>query len=430
MSLFVGSDLLSQTVQLALKVTNTQNKVKVIQLDESKKSNEFATVSPKGESPALSFNGKNLIGVDPILNELIDKDNSIFGTNATEKKEVEKQLKFAKELAPLSNSPKDSKFLGKLHKINSDMQFSVFCVGNHLTLADLAYFPLLHKIVSGFSESERFAFPNLTRYFDFLQHYEGIHSSFPSLPTVSINRNFPDELVQKKHVATPTSESSEHVEQSTSKQEAVVVSEEKKPQQQEKKENPKSEKSGTAAKNEGTQKKGQQPAAKSEERVDISRIDIRVGKILTCKKHEKAESLYVEEIDLGEGKPRQVVSGLVKFIPLDQMQGIDVCVVCNLKPANLVGVKSEAMVLAASNSDHTQVELLIPPPGSKIGEKLKFDGYPGEPDEQLNPKKKVWEQVQPDLHSGSDLVAYYKDVPFKTSAGLVKVKSITNGNIK
>jgi aminoacyl tRNA synthase complex-interacting multifunctional protein 1 len=45
-----------------------------------------------------------------------------------------------------------------------------------------------------------------------------------------------------------------------------------------------------------------------------------VGKIVSVKKHPDADSLYVEEIDVGEEKPRTVVSGLVKYIPLEGMQ--------------------------------------------------------------------------------------------------------------
>lgn len=33
--------------------------------------------------------------------------------------------------------------------------------------------------------------------------------------------------------------------------------------------------------------------------------------------------------------------------------------------------------------------------GAKIGERVFFEGYPGEADEQLNPKHKIWEAVQP-----------------------------------
>jgi rubredoxin len=88
------------------------------------------------------------------------------------------------------------------------------------------------------------------------------------------------------------------------------------------------------------------------------------------------------------------------------------------------------MVLAASNADHTQVELLDPPPGSKPGDRVVFDGHPGEPDAQLNPKHKIWEQIQPDFITTDDCTAVWKGIPFKTSGGIVKVKSIAKGTIK
>ena len=61
-------------------------------------------------------------------------------------------------------------------------------------------------------------------------------------------------------------------------------------------------------------------------------------------KHPNADALYLEEIDLGEDKPRQVISGLVKFVPEDKMQGRRVVVVCNLKPAKMRDVMSYGMV--------------------------------------------------------------------------------------
>jgi len=64
-------------------------------------------------------------------------------------------------------------------------------------------------------------------------------------------------------------------------------------------------------------------------------LDIVVGKILECEKHPDAESLYVEKIDLGEGEPRTIVSGLVNYIPVDQMIGSYCFVVKNLKPAKM-----------------------------------------------------------------------------------------------
>ena len=66
--------------------------------------------------------------------------------------------------------------------------------------------------------------------------------------------------------------------------------------------------------------------------------------------------MFVEKIDVGEAEPRQVVSGLVKFMPrVEDLQGRRVVVVANMKPANMRGVKSHAMVLCASSADGSQV---------------------------------------------------------------------------
>ena len=55
------------------------------------------------------------------------------------------------------------------------------------------------------------------------------------------------------------------------------------------------------------------------ENLNVSALDIRAGRIVKCEKHPDADSLYVEQIDLGEGKIRNVCSGLVKYIPLEEV---------------------------------------------------------------------------------------------------------------
>lgn len=76
-----------------------------------------------------------------------------------------------------------------------------------------------------------------------------------------------------------------------------------------------------------------------------------------------------------------------------------------------------------------QVELVAPPESATVGERIIFPGYSGEPDDVLNPKKKVWETVQSDLRTNTQLVACYKDVPFTTTAGVCKVSSLSSGAI-
>ncbi|CAL5054560.1 unnamed protein product [Urochloa decumbens] len=178
------------------------------------------------------------------------------------------------------------------------------------------------------------------------------------------------------------------------------------------------------------EQKKQSGSSKSKAEVSVAKLDIRVGLIRKAEKHPDAVSLYVEEIDVGEEDPRTVVSGLVKYIPLEEMQNRKVCVLCNLKPVAMRGIKSHAMVLAASSDDHTKVELVEPPAGAAVGERVTFAGYSGEPEASLSGKSKVWEKLAADLHSNGERVACYKDVPFTTSAGVCKVKTIANGEIR
>ncbi|KAI5345028.1 hypothetical protein L3X38_012905 [Prunus dulcis] len=72
-------------------------------------------------------------------------------------------------------------------------------------------------------------------------------------------------------------------------------------------------------------KKQQATKSAAEAENSISRLDIRVGLITKAQKHPDADSLYVQEIDVGEGQTRTVVSGLVKYIPIEEMQNRKVC---------------------------------------------------------------------------------------------------------
>lgn len=164
--------------------------------------------------------------------------------------------------------------------------------------------------------------------------------------------------------------------------------------------------------------------------LDASRLEIRVGRVTRVQRHPDADTLFVETIDLGEAAPRTVVSGLVKFMSEEQLLGARVLCLCNLKPAAMRGVVSAAMVLAASNADHTQVELVTPPDGAHVGELVSFTGFPGAPDDQLHPKKKVWEALQPDLHTDNDGVAFFRDAAFMTTAGPCRVATIKGGAIR
>ncbi|KAF2356402.1 tRNA-binding domain [Trinorchestia longiramus] len=174
---------------------------------------------------------------------------------------------------------------------------------------------------------------------------------------------------------------------------------------------------------------GGKKAADDDVPVDVRRLDFRVGRIIKAEKHPDAESLYVEQIDCGEEAPRTVVSGLVKFVPLEQMQNRLVVVLCNLKPAKMRGVTSQAMVMCASTPD--KVEILTPPEGSVPGDLVDFEGYPRQPDALLNPKKKIFEACAPDLQTNGDKVAVFKGVPMAVPGkGAVTAATLAGVQVK
>ena len=91
----------------------------------------------------------------------------------------------------------------------------------------------------------------------------------------------------------------------------------------------------------GDQKKDAKEPAATDESITVARLDFRVGKIVEVEKHPEADSLYVEKIDLGEGKLRTIISGLVKHVKMDDMKDRLVVVLTNLKPAKMRGINSE-----------------------------------------------------------------------------------------
>ncbi len=94
-------------------------------------------------------------------------------------------------------------------------------------------------------------------------------------------------------------------------------------------------------------KKGQD-SAEDTNQPEFTKIEIKVGKIIKVWNHETADKLLCEQIDLGEETgPRDIASGLREHYSLEEMQDREVLVVCNLKPAKIVGFMSNGMVLAA-----------------------------------------------------------------------------------
>jgi methionyl-tRNA synthetase len=81
---------------------------------------------------------------------------------------------------------------------------------------------------------------------------------------------------------------------------------------------------------------------------DFAKVDLRVARVVKAERVEKADKLLKLTLDVG-GKSRQVVSGIAQHYSPEELEGMSVILVANLKPVKLRGILSEGMILAASD---------------------------------------------------------------------------------
>ncbi len=123
--------------------------------------------------------------------------------------------------------------------------------------------------------------------------------------------------------------------------------------------------------NQAEQKKTEEKPALEESALigieDFIKVDLRVGKILSAERVEKSDKLVKLIVDIGAEK-RQVVAGIGKAYQPEELTGKSIILVANLKPAKLMGVESQGMLLAASTSEMLSVITLDREikPGSKV----------------------------------------------------------------
>lgn len=85
---------------------------------------------------------------------------------------------------------------------------------------------------------------------------------------------------------------------------------------------------------------------------DFKKVEIRAGKILEVLHVENSEKLLKLKVDFGEERPRQVFSGIAKFVKPEELVGVICGFVTNLEPRSIMGEVSEAMIMAASGDDY------------------------------------------------------------------------------
>ena len=81
---------------------------------------------------------------------------------------------------------------------------------------------------------------------------------------------------------------------------------------------------------------------------EFMKVDLRTGKILEAEKVKKSKKLIQLKVDIGT-ETRQILAGIAESYEPEKLIGRTVVIVANLKPAKLMGIESQGMVLAASN---------------------------------------------------------------------------------
>jgi aminoacyl tRNA synthase complex-interacting multifunctional protein 1 len=361
-----------------------------------------------------------------------------------EKAEIEQWVTTSSHIA--SPNEDAAKTAERLSTLNRHLSTRTTILGSKPSTADTALYERLAPVVSKWNSEERTGeqgYHHIVRHLDFVQNSAlfGLKldekvSIDPSDVKFAIKPIDPKAEKERKKKEKELAAAGTPAETSTAAPvaEAAAVS------------GPPAGKEGGRQKKEKKEKAPKAPKpAPVEKPLSPALIDLRVGHILKAIQHPDAEKLFVSTIAVGdapgtdntseyEGKVvRTVCSGLNGLIPLEEMQGRKIVAVCNLKPVTMRGVKSSAMVLAASPRDEEghggPVELVNPPEGAEAGERVYFEGWEGEPEGVLNPKKKIWETFQPgftttdDLEVGFEVAAVPQLAEKSTAAALGKLKT-------
>ena len=103
-------------------------------------------------------------------------------------------------------------------------------------------------------------------------------------------------------------------------------------------------------------------------------MDIRAAKIIDVQNHPDADSLYVLQVDAGEGEPRTICSGLRASYKAEELKDRMIVLFANLKPAPLRGIMSNGMLFAGDTDEEHVCVLIAPPEDAKPGDRATFHG--------------------------------------------------------
>ncbi len=105
-------------------------------------------------------------------------------------------------------------------------------------------------------------------------------------------------------------------------------------------------------------------AAPAEELIDIdlfAKVKFRVGRVVAAEAVPKSKKLLKLQVNLGPTLgTRQILSGISQFYTPESLVGKQVIIVANLKPAKMMGLDSQGMLLAASTDDNSVLTIVQP----------------------------------------------------------------------
>ncbi len=102
---------------------------------------------------------------------------------------------------------------------------------------------------------------------------------------------------------------------------------------------------------------------------DFLKVDLRVAEIVEAEALEKSKKLLKLQVKVGD-ETKQILAGIKEFYDAADLVGKKIIIVNNLKPAKLMGEESRGMILAASNSDKSELCLLMPEKEMESGSKI------------------------------------------------------------
>ena len=114
------------------------------------------------------------------------------------------------------------------------------------------------------------------------------------------------------------------------------------------------------------------PEQKIEEQIsydEFMKVQLKVAEVIEAEKVEKSEKLLKLKVRLNN-EERQIIAGLAKSLTPEELLGKKLVIVANLKPAKLMGLVSEGMILAVENSEG-KLEVLSVPGSVENGTRAK-----------------------------------------------------------